>query len=95
MRAPSEVRLEAELNVALQIVPFAAGERRPFHLPVNLLTLENRSLVAYTETHVQGQVHRDSAETLPLLGLYHQLQAASLCQADSVAMIEQLRKGSP
>jgi transcriptional regulator with XRE-family HTH domain len=82
-------------NTVLQIAPFSIGERRPFDLPVNLLTLADRSLVAYAETHAQGQVDRDSAGTLPLLASYHHLQAESLSQTASVAMIEQHRKGSP
>ncbi len=81
-------------NTVFQVVPFAVGERRPFDLPVNLLTLEDRSLVAYAETHAQGQVDRDSSGTLSLLAGYHHLQAESLSQTASVAMIEQLREGT-
>ncbi|MFD5888756.1 Scr1 family TA system antitoxin-like transcriptional regulator [Streptomyces sp. NPDC060334] len=82
-------------NTVVQVAPFTMGERRPFHLPVNLLTLADRSLVAYAETHAQGHVDRESTAVLPLLAGYHHLQAESLPQAASVAMIEELRKGSP
>ncbi|MFJ7588415.1 helix-turn-helix transcriptional regulator [Streptomyces sp. NPDC097617] len=86
----------AELpNSVLQVAPFAIGERRPFHLPVNLLTLGDRSLVAYAETHAQGHVDRESTAVLPLLAGYHHLQAESLPQAASVAMIHEVRKGTP
>ncbi|MEV7833157.1 helix-turn-helix transcriptional regulator [Streptomyces subrutilus] len=86
----------AELpNTVLQVAPFDMGERRPFNLPVNLLTLMDRSMVAYAETHAQGHVDRESAAVLPLLTAYHQLQAESLSQAASVAMINEVRKGTP
>ncbi|MET9656699.1 helix-turn-helix transcriptional regulator [Streptomyces sp. NPDC006510] len=86
----------AELpNSMLQVAPFDIGERRPFNLPVNLLTLPDRSMVAYAESHAQGHVDRESTAVLPLLTGYHQLQAESLSQAYSVAMINEVRKGTP
>ncbi|MFD0356775.1 helix-turn-helix domain-containing protein [Streptomyces sp. NPDC127110] len=86
----------AELpNTVLQVAPFEIGERRPFNLPVNLLTLVDRSMLAYAETHAQGHVDRESAAVLPLLTAYHQLQAESLSQAASVAVINEVRKGTP
>ncbi|MFI8816531.1 MULTISPECIES: helix-turn-helix transcriptional regulator [unclassified Streptomyces] len=86
----------AELpNSMLQVALFDIGERRPFNLPVNLLTLPDRSMVAYAESHAQGHVDRESAAVLPLLTGYHQLQAESLSQAYSVAMINEVRKGTP
>ncbi|MFD7526642.1 MULTISPECIES: Scr1 family TA system antitoxin-like transcriptional regulator [unclassified Streptomyces] len=76
-------------NTILQVAPFDIGERRPFNLPVNLLTLPDRSMVSYAESHSQGNVDRESASVLPLLTAYHQLQAEALSQAASVAMIKQ------
>ncbi|MFE7466756.1 Scr1 family TA system antitoxin-like transcriptional regulator [Streptomyces sp. NPDC057499] len=76
-------------NTVLQVAPFDIGERRPFNLPVNLLTLPDRSMVSYAESHSQGHVDRESASVLPLLTAYHQLQAEALSQAASVAMIKQ------
>ncbi|MEU8544521.1 helix-turn-helix transcriptional regulator [Streptomyces sp. NPDC048717] len=81
-------------NSVLQMAPYALGERRPFDLPVNLLTLSDRSMVSYTESHAQGYVDREIASVIPILTAYHQLQAECLSQADSVAMIEQVRKGT-
>ncbi|WP_031005821.1 helix-turn-helix domain-containing protein [Streptomyces sp. NRRL F-5727] len=81
-------------NSMLQVAPFAIGERRPFNLPVNLLTLADRSMVAYTETHAQGHVDRERTAVASLLTAYHQLQAECLSQAESVAVIEQVRKGT-
>ncbi|GAA4665368.1 helix-turn-helix domain-containing protein [Streptomyces youssoufiensis] len=81
-------------NTTLQLAPFEMGERRPFTLPVNLLTMTDRSMVAYTESHAQGHLERESSFVLDALADYHQLQAASLSQAESVAMINQVRKGA-
>ncbi|MEU6012776.1 helix-turn-helix transcriptional regulator [Streptomyces sp. NPDC047515] len=83
------VEFAALPNTVLQVAPFGIGERRPFNLPVNLLTLPDRSMVAYAESHAQGHVDRESTSVLPLLTAYHQLQAEALSQAASVVMIEQ------
>lgn len=86
----------AELpNTVLQVVPFGMGERRQFDLPLQLLTLPDRSLVSYAESAHRGHLERDSTFVLPLLTAYHQLQAEAPSQAESVAMIHQLRKGTP
>ncbi|MFD3719541.1 helix-turn-helix domain-containing protein [Streptomyces sp. NPDC058674] len=91
-------RLEefAELpNTVLQIAEFALGERRPFDLPITLLTLPDRSLMSYAESAQRGYLERESTAVLPALTAYHQLQAEALSQAASVAMIRTLRKGTP
>jgi transcriptional regulator with XRE-family HTH domain len=85
----------AELpNTLLQVAPYEIGERRTFDLPVNLLTLADRSVVCYAESQAQGHLDRVSTSVLPMLTAYHQLQAVALSQAASVAMISQLRKGT-
>lgn len=84
----------AELpNTMLQVAPFAMGGRRPLTYPITVLTLPDRSLVSYAESALQGHVERESTFVLPVLTAYHQLQAEAPSQADSVAMIECLRKG--
>lgn len=86
----------AELpNTVLQVAPFEMGARRPFSLPLYIVTLPDRSLVSYAESAHRGHLERESTFVLPLLTAYHQLQAEALSQAASVAMIEQLRKGTP
>ncbi|WP_130799014.1 helix-turn-helix domain-containing protein [Streptomyces otsuchiensis] len=86
----------AELpNTVLQIAPFAMGERRPFDLPLYLLTLADRALVLYAESQFQGHMDRESTAVAHSMKVYHQLQAEALSQAESVAMIEQVRKGIP
>ncbi|WP_405584483.1 helix-turn-helix domain-containing protein [Streptomyces sp. NBC_01190] len=86
----------AELpNSLLQVAPYGIGERRTFDLPVYLLTLPDRSVVSYAESQAQGHLDRVSASVLPMLTAYHQLQAEALSQADTVAMITEVRKGTP
>ncbi|MFI0943199.1 helix-turn-helix domain-containing protein [Streptomyces sp. NPDC021020] len=86
----------AELpNTVLQVAPFAMGVRRPFHLPITVLTLPDRSLMSYAESTQQGHLERESAFVLPILTAYHQFQAEALSQAESVALIGKLRRGTP
>ena len=86
----------AELpNTLLQVAPYEIGERRTLNLPVNLLTLPDRSVIAYAESQAQGHLDRETTSVMPMLTAYHQLQAEAHSQAASVAMIEQLRKGTP
>ncbi|MCM2391035.1 helix-turn-helix domain-containing protein [Streptomyces albipurpureus] len=81
-------------NTMLQIAPYSIGEHRPFDRSVNLLTLSDRSLLAYVESQTQGHLDRALTSVLPLVRAYHQLQAVSLSQTASVDMIHQLRKGT-
>ncbi|MFB7210921.1 helix-turn-helix domain-containing protein [Streptomyces sp. NPDC056255] len=82
-------------NTVLQIAPFDMGERRTFNLPMNLLTLSDMSVIAYAESQMRGHLERDTTSVFPLLTAYHQLQAEALSQAASVAMINEVRKGTP
>ncbi|GLF93914.1 helix-turn-helix domain-containing protein [Streptomyces yaizuensis] len=84
----------AELpNTVLQVAPFTMGASRPFNLPVTLLTLPDRSLMAYSEAAQRGYLERESTAVLPILTAYHQLQAAAPSPAESLTLISQLRKG--
>ncbi|PBC84244.1 MULTISPECIES: helix-turn-helix transcriptional regulator [unclassified Streptomyces] len=86
----------AELpNTVLHVAPFDMGERRPFSLPITVLTLPDRSLMSYAESAQRGHLERESTSVLPILTAYHQLQADALSQAASVAMINDFRKGTP
>lgn len=86
----------AELpNTVLQVAPYDMGEHRPFDLPLYILTLPDRQLLSYAESAHRGHLERESTFVLPLLAAYHQLQAEARSQASSVAMISQLRKGTP
>ncbi|SOE11895.1 Helix-turn-helix domain-containing protein [Streptomyces sp. 2323.1] len=86
----------AELpNTVLHVAPFDMGERRTFRLPITVLTLPDRSLMSYAESAQRGHLERESTSVLPILTAYHQLQADAPSQAASVAMINDLRKGTP
>ncbi|WP_405897929.1 helix-turn-helix transcriptional regulator [Streptomyces sp. NBC_00727] len=87
--------LAALPNWFVHVAPFAIGARRAFDMPVNLLTLADRSVVGYAESQVQGYVDREPSSVVPMLTAYHQLQGETLSQAASLAMISQLRKGTP
>ncbi|GGY33235.1 helix-turn-helix domain-containing protein [Streptomyces xanthochromogenes] len=89
------VEFAARPTTVLQVAPFGIGELRTFNLPVNLLTLPDRSVIGYAEAQTRGHLDRDTASVLPMLTAYHQLQAEALSQADSVAMINQVGKGIP
>ncbi|MDF4250068.1 helix-turn-helix transcriptional regulator [Streptomyces sp. WMMB303] len=82
-------------NTLLQVAPFTMGARRTFNLPLYILTMADRSLLSYAESAQRGHLERDNRFVLPMLTAYHQLQAAAPSQTESVAMIDQLRKGSP
>lgn len=81
-------------NTILQVAPYALGEHCPFNRMTILLTLPDHSVVSYVESQIQGHLSREIASVRPLMRAYHQLQGASLSQADSVDMIEQMRKGT-
>lgn len=89
------VEFAALPNTVLHVAPYEIGERRTFDRPVNLLTLPDYSMVSYVESQTQGHLDRENTAVMPLLTAYHQLQAEALSQAESVAMIEQVRKGIP
>lgn len=82
-------------NTVLQVAPFSMGARRPFSLPVTVLTMPDRSLMSYAESTHRGHLERESVFVLSILAAYHQLQADALSQAESVALIKQVRKGRP
>ncbi|MGW5389737.1 helix-turn-helix domain-containing protein [Streptomyces koyangensis] len=83
----------ARANTMLQVAPFEMGVRRPFNLPIYILTMPDRGLMSYAESSQQGHLERETSAVLPVLGAYHQLQAEAPSQAASVAMISKLRKG--
>ncbi|WP_329168386.1 helix-turn-helix transcriptional regulator [Streptomyces sp. NBC_01267] len=82
-------------NVVLQVAPYSLSERRAYDLPVNLVTLTDSTRVAYAESAHQGRMERESRFVGPLFTAYHHLQVEALSQAESVAMINQVRKGTP
>ncbi|MFH8589476.1 helix-turn-helix domain-containing protein [Streptomyces celluloflavus] len=89
------IEFAEQSHTSLQVAPFAMGERRPFNRLVHLLTLTDRSVVAYVESQTQGYLDREITSVMPLVRAYHQLQTEAPSQAESVAMINQVRKGTP
>ncbi|WP_432005290.1 helix-turn-helix domain-containing protein [Streptomyces parvus] len=81
-------------STVLQISPFDLGERRSFDQPVTLLTLPDRTQVAYSESAQQGRLERNTHLVQPLMTAYHQMQAEAASQAESVATISKIRKGA-
>ncbi|WP_327336321.1 helix-turn-helix transcriptional regulator [Streptomyces sp. NBC_01324] len=88
------LRFAERPNTVLQVAPFSMGARRPFSLPITVLTMPDRSLMSYAESAQRGHLERETGLVLPMLTAYHQLQAEAPSQAASVDMIEQLRKGT-
>lgn len=82
-------------DTVLQVASYSMGERRPFNRLVNLLTLPDRSVMSYVESETNGYLDRELTSVLPLVRYYHQLQAEALSQAASVAMFDEVRKGTP
>lgn len=82
-------------NTVVQLAPYELGERRSFDLPVTVLTLPDRSQIAYSESAQQGRLERNMRFVQPMLTAYHQLQAEAMSQRASVAMIHEVRKGTP
>ncbi|MEV0282356.1 helix-turn-helix transcriptional regulator [Streptomyces sp. NPDC050610] len=89
------ITLAASPTTVLQVAPFSIGERRTLNLPVNVLTMADRSVMAYAESQAQGHLDREPTSVLSMLTAYHQLQGEVLSQPASVDMINQVRKGSP
>lgn len=81
-------------NTVLQVAHFGMGELRPFDLPVNVLTMPDRSLLSYAESAQRGHLERETRLVLPMLTAYHQLQGEALNQAASVAMISEELRGT-
>ncbi|MYY09438.1 helix-turn-helix domain-containing protein [Streptomyces sp. SID4919] len=88
------IEFAGQPNTAFQIAPFAMGGRKPFRRLVHLLTLSDRSLMSYVESQTHGYLDRELSSVVPLMRNYHQLQVEAASQAESVDMIEQLRKGT-
>ncbi|MFJ9611664.1 Scr1 family TA system antitoxin-like transcriptional regulator [Kitasatospora sp. NPDC101176] len=79
-------------NVTIQVAPFSLGEQRPFLLPVVLLTLPDRSVVGYAESHSRGHLERGRESVARWEEDYDHLKVESLDTAASLAMVRAVRK---
>ncbi|MEX0167943.1 helix-turn-helix transcriptional regulator [Streptomyces sp. LMG1-1-1.1] len=86
------VEVAARPLTFVQVAPFSMGERRPSHMPLTLLTLADRSMLAYTEAQARGHLEREGTTLSYLNATYHRLAAEALSPADSLAMIKALRQ---
>ena len=85
-------RLAEQPRRIIQVAPFELGERRPFTLPVWLLTMPDRTVLGYTESHQRGFLERESDMVAAWEREYDWLQVDALSQAGSLAMIREVRK---
>ncbi|MEE1784140.1 helix-turn-helix transcriptional regulator [Streptomyces sp. SP17BM10] len=85
-------RLASQPNMTIQIAPISLGENRPFAHPVTLLTMPNRSLLGYSETHQRGILERNPETLAGWARDYDRLQVEALPLAPSLELIRAVRK---
>ncbi|QKW22436.1 helix-turn-helix transcriptional regulator [Kitasatospora sp. NA04385] len=86
------VELSDRPNVTLQLAPYSLGEIVPFYMSVTLLTMADRSVLAYTESQHRGILTREIETVRPWERDYHRLQVEAHGTSASVAKISRLRK---
>lgn len=79
-------------NMTIQVTPISLGENRPFAHPVTILTMPNRSLLGYSESHQRGYLERDAETLAGWAREYDRLQAEALPLAASLELIRSVRK---
>ncbi|MFI8460571.1 DUF5753 domain-containing protein [Kitasatospora sp. NPDC085464] len=85
-------RLAGQPNLTIQVTPIGLGEHRPFAHPVTILTMPNRSLLGYSETHHRGLLERNAETLAGWAREYDRLQAEALPLAASLELIRAVRK---
>ncbi|MFB7911640.1 helix-turn-helix domain-containing protein [Kitasatospora sp. NPDC056076] len=81
--------LASRPNITIQVAPFSLAEELPFTMVVTLLTLADRTVLAYSECQLRGFLARDAETALAWERDYHQLQVEALSKA---ASLEKIRK---
>ncbi|MFE6050481.1 helix-turn-helix domain-containing protein [Kitasatospora sp. NPDC056446] len=81
--------LASRPNVTIQVAPFSLAEELPFTMMVTLLTLADRTILAYSECQLRGFLSRDADTAQAWDRDYHQLQVEALSKA---ASLEKIRK---
>ncbi|MEU4115451.1 helix-turn-helix transcriptional regulator [Kitasatospora sp. NPDC028055] len=79
-------------NMTIQVAPISLGENRPFAHPVTLLTMPNRSMLGYSESHQRGYLERDAETLAGWAREYDRLQAEALPLAPSLELIRLVGK---
>ncbi|MER7754420.1 helix-turn-helix transcriptional regulator [Kitasatospora sp. NPDC097643] len=85
-------RLAQQPNMTIQVAPLGLGENRPFAHPVTLLTMPNRSLLGYSESHQRGFLERNPETLSGWSRDYDRLQVEALPLAASLELIRAARK---
>jgi hypothetical protein len=80
-------------NITMQIAPLSLGEYVPFLFPIVLLTLADRSVVGYGETHARGYVERTPSKCSAWERDYDHLVVESLSTVASLDRVRAVRKG--
>ncbi|MFE4599986.1 Scr1 family TA system antitoxin-like transcriptional regulator [Kitasatospora indigofera] len=81
------------LHVTLQVLPYAAGEHSEMGGSLTLLTLPNRSEIAYEEGSRSGSLIDDPKAVAKRRALYDLLRAQALSPKESMAMISSALEG--
>ncbi|MFB6894725.1 helix-turn-helix transcriptional regulator [Kitasatospora sp. NPDC056327] len=79
--------LASRPTVTIQIAPYSLAEELPFTMMVTLLSMADRSLLAYSECQMRGFLARQSETSRPLERDYHQLTVEALSKSASLEMI--------
>ncbi|WP_051837414.1 helix-turn-helix domain-containing protein [Streptomyces sp. NRRL WC-3742] len=74
-------------NVTIQVAPFSLAEELPFTMVVTLLTMPDRTLLAYSECQLRGFLAREKALARAWERDYHQLQVEAPSKGASLEMI--------
>jgi hypothetical protein len=79
-------------NVIIQIAPFDLAEDHPFTGPLILLTMPNRTQLAYAESTQRGYLERETETVASWAADYDLLQVEALPRAASLDLIRDARK---
>jgi hypothetical protein len=79
-------------NTIIQIAPFDLGEDQPFMGPLILLTMPNRTQLAYCESAQRGYLEREAEKVASLAADYDLLQVEALPRTASLDLIRDARK---
>ncbi|GAB7188889.1 helix-turn-helix transcriptional regulator [Kitasatospora sp. Ki12] len=81
--------LASRPNITIQVAPFSLAEELPFTMVVTLLTMTDRTLLAYSECQLRGFLARDAETAQAWERDFRQLQVEALSKA---ASLEKIRK---
>ncbi|MFJ8041252.1 Scr1 family TA system antitoxin-like transcriptional regulator [Kitasatospora sp. NPDC096147] len=79
-------------HITVQVAPASLGEHRVFLLPVVLLTQADRSVIAYAESQLRGQLERDRRAVAVWEDDYDHLQREAPSERVSLEMIRAVRR---